>query len=356
MLTALLIVIGVVVSCSQPTIDKPSIEEPTNPNIQNIINELNRLQNIVYEGNTITSNATARDIDNFYDCIVNVPSDSSIDINIYLAVWECVNLQYESKKEELHNLQTPPMEWTDEQKTQYNNRITDLLKIDNNTSYVSLNEKIAKITEIKNKIAGNINPEESSLTIGGVLVENGVVNLTDTNNFEVIKKGDISIAELTININPTKPSELNIKKLYELVQKLISYGITPVINTNDEVTYTINGGDEYIYDEVEYYNTLGGNDLREMGNLNTNKLEIKATFMSGYVTDRIITAKNNAKIKITGNYLDIGENTFIAEDTSSYLLAETVKLTNYNDYYEELWDSKPAYLHYKSISQVTCKE
>lgn len=49
MLTALLIVIGVVVSCSQPTIDKPSIEEPTNPNIQNIINELNRLQNIVYE-------------------------------------------------------------------------------------------------------------------------------------------------------------------------------------------------------------------------------------------------------------------------------------------------------------------
>lgn len=91
--------------------------------------------------------------------------------------------------------------------------------------------------------------------------------------------------------------------------------------------------------------------MREMGNLNTNKLEIKATFMSGYVTDRIITAKNNAKIKITGNYLDIGENTFIAEDTSSYLLAETVKLTNYNDYYEELWDSKPAYLHYKSISQ-----
>lgn len=56
MLTALLIVIGVVTSCSQPTIDKPSIEEPTNPNIQNIINELNRLQNIVYEGNTIVYN------------------------------------------------------------------------------------------------------------------------------------------------------------------------------------------------------------------------------------------------------------------------------------------------------------
>ena len=248
-------------------------------------------------------------------------------------------------------MQTPPESWTEEQKTEYNNQIKELLKTDNNTSYASLNEKIAKITEIKNKIAGNINPEESSLTIGGVLVENGVVNLTDTNNFEIIKKGDILISALTININPTTPSELNIKKLYELVQKLTSYGITPAINTNDEVTYTINGGDEYIYDEVEYYNTLGGNDLREMGNLNTNKLEIKATFMSGYVIDRVITAKNNAKIKITGNYLDIGENTFIAEDTSSYSLAETIKLTNYNDYYEELWDSKPAYLHYKPISQ-----
>lgn len=49
MLTALLIVIGVVVSCSQPTIDKPSIEEPTNPNIQNIINELNRLQSVLVD-------------------------------------------------------------------------------------------------------------------------------------------------------------------------------------------------------------------------------------------------------------------------------------------------------------------
>ena len=248
-------------------------------------------------------------------------------------------------------MQTPPESWTEEQKTEYNNQIKDLLKTDNNTSYASLNENIAKITKIKNEIAGAVNPEESSLSIGGILVENGVVTLTDTNNLEVIKKGEILIPTLTININPITPSELNIKKLYELVQKLISYGITPAINTNGEVTYTINGGDEYIYDEVEYYHTLGGNDLREMGNLNTNKLEIKATYMSGYVIDRVITAKNNAKIKITGNYLDIGENTFIAEDTSSYLLAETVKLTNYNDYYEELWDSKPAYLHYKSISQ-----
>ena len=55
-LNAIIMSSTILTSCSQPTIDKPSIEEPTNPNIQNIINELNRLQNIVYEGNTIVYN------------------------------------------------------------------------------------------------------------------------------------------------------------------------------------------------------------------------------------------------------------------------------------------------------------
>ena len=192
MLTALLIVIGVVTSCSQPTIDKPSIEEPTNPNIQNIINELNRLQNIVYDGNTITSNATKQDIDNFYNYI-DEASSNGVDTNTYLNVWKNVNKSYDTKLDELSKLQTPPESWTEEQKTQYNNQIKEFLKTDNNTSYASLNENIAKIKEIQNNIGGGqVNPGESSLTIGGVLVENGVINLTNTNNFDVVKNGDIS--------------------------------------------------------------------------------------------------------------------------------------------------------------------
>lgn len=338
MLTALLIVIGVVVSCSQPTIDKPSIEEPTNPNIQNIINELNRLQNIVYDGNTITSNATKQDIDNFYNYIID-SSSNGVDTNTYLDVWGKVNSSYDSKLWELSGLQTPPESWTEEQKTQYNNQIKDLLKTDNNTSYASLSEKIVKIKEIQNNIGGGqVNPGESSLTIGGVFVENEVVTLTTTNNFDVVKNGDISIKNLTININPTKPSELNIKTLYNLVQELSSYGITPTINTNNQVTYTINGGDEYkVPEEGPQIYRLQNNDLDTVKNLKTNNFTI-------INTDNIstVTTNENTKVRITGNYLDIGNNTFavktsnpntvINETNTPYKLDSSVKLTNITAY------------------------
>lgn len=350
MLTALLIVIGVVVSCSQPTIDKPSIEEPTNPNIQNIINELNRLQNIVYYGNTITSNATKQDIDNFYNYI-DEASSNGVDTNMYLDVWGNVSFLYESKINELNNLTTPPESWSEEQKTEYNNQIKEFLKTDNNTSYASLNEKIAKIKEIQNNIGGGqVNPGESSLSIGGVLVENGVVTLTTTNNFDVVKNGDISIKNLTININPTKPSELNIKTLYNLVQELSSYGITPTINTNNQVTYTINGGDEYGKELNSDTEEILNNDLYGMGNLITDKLDIKTDYLDGFVYNRTITA-TNTNIKITGNYLDIGENTFIANNGATYTIPETIKLTNKNSYYDKDLTIKPFYPIYKPISQ-----
>lgn len=347
MLTALLIVIGVVTSCSQPTIDKPSIEEPTNPNIQNIINELNRLQNIVYDGNTITSNATKQDIDNFYNYI-DEASSNGIDTNTYLNVWGKVNSSYDSKLWELNGLQTPPESWTEEQKTQYNNQIKDLLKTDNNTSYALLNEKIAQIKEIQNNIGGGqVNPGESSLSIGGVQVENGVVTLTTTNNFDVVKNGDISIKNLTININPTKPSELNIKTLYNLVQELSSYGITPTINTNNQVTYTINGGSKY--GEEIYRQYILDNDLYGMGDLFTNNLTIDTEFNEkNNVVSRTITA-NNTNVKISGNYLDIGENTFIANNGATYTIPETIKLTNYNNYIDES-GKEVYYLSYKPIT------
>lgn len=347
MLTALLIVIGVVVSCSQPTIDKPSIEEPTNPNIQNIINELNRLQNIVYDGNTITSNATKQDIDNFYNYI-DEASSNGIDTNTYLNVWGKVNSSYDSKLWELNGLQTPPESWTEEQKTEYNNQIKELLKTDNNTSYASLNENIAKIKEIQNNIGGGqVNPGESSLSIGGVFVENGVVTLTTTNNFDVVKNGDISIKNLTININPTKPSELNIKTLYNLVQELSSYGITPTINTNNQVTYTIHGGSKYGEETDRQY--ILDNDLYGMGDLFTNNLTIDTEFNEkNNVVSRTITA-NNTNVKISGNYLDIGENTFIAENNATYTIPEAIKLTNYNCYTDASGE-EVVYLFYKPIS------
>ena len=126
---------------------------------------------------------------------------------MYLDVWSNVSFLYVSKINELNNLTTPLEGWTDEQKTQYQTQIENLIKFDDNTSYVSLYEKIAKIKEIQNNIGGGqVNPGESSLTIGGVFVENGVVTLTTTNNFDVVKNGDISIKNLTININPTNPS------------------------------------------------------------------------------------------------------------------------------------------------------
>lgn len=350
MLTALLIVIGVVVSCSQPTIDKPSIEEPTNPNIQNIINELNRLQNIVYDGNsTITSNATKQDIDNFYNYIVD-SSSNGVDTNTYLDVWDKVNSSYDSKLWELNGLQTPPESWTEEQKTEYNNQIKEFLKTDNNTSYASLNEKIAKIKEIQNNIGGGqVNPGESSLSIGGVFVENGVINLTNTNNFDVVKNGDISIKNLTININSTKPSELNIKTLYNLVQELSSYGITPTINTNNQVTYTINGGTGYGTEEGSYQEKILDNDLYGMGDLFTNNLTIDTEFNEkNNVVSRTITA-NNTNVKISGNYLDIGENTFIAENNATYTIPEAIKLTNYNNYIDKTGEIRDT-LRYKPIT------
>ena len=347
MLTALLIVIGVVVSCSQPTIDKPSIEEPTNPNIQNIINELNRLQNIVYDGNTITFNATKQDIDNFYNYIVEA-SSNGVDTNTYLDVWDKVNSSYDSKLWELNGLQTPPESWTDEQKTQYQTQIENLIKFDDNTSYASLNEKIAKIKEIQNNIGGGqVNPGESSLSISGVFVENGVVTLTTTNNFDVVKNGDISIKNLTININPIKPSELNIKTLYNLVQKLSSYGITPTINTNNQVTYTINGGSKYGEETDRQY--ILDNDLYGMGDLFTNNLTIDTEFNEkNNVVSRTITA-NNTNVKISGNYLDIGENTFIAENNATYTIPDAIKLTNYNNYIDESGE-EVYYLSYKPIT------
>lgn len=315
---------------------------------QNIINELNRLQNIVYDGNTITSNATKQDIDNFYNYI-DEASSNGIDTNTYLNVWKNVNKSYDTKLDELSKLQTPPESWTEEQKTEYNNQIKEFLKTDNNTSYASLNEKIAKIKEVQNNIGGGqVNPGESSLSIGGVLVENEVINLTNTNNFDVVKNGDISIKNLTININPTNPSELNIKTLYNLVQELSSYGITPTINTNDKVTYTINGGSKYGEETDRKY--ILDNDLYGMGDLFTNNLTINTEFNEkNNVVSRTIKA-NNTNVKISGNYLDIGENTFIAENNATYTIPEAIKLTNYNNYIDESGE-EVYYLSYKPISQ-----
>ena len=309
------------------------IQPPPPYDNQNIINELNRLQNIVYNGNTITSNATKQDIDNFYNYIVE-SSSNGVDTNTYLNVWGKVNSLYDSKLLELNGLQTPPESWTDEQKTQYQTQIENLIKFDDNTSYVSLSEKIAQINEIRNNIGVNVNPGESSLTIGGVFVENGVINLTNTNNFDVVKNGDISIKNLTININPTKPSELNIKTLYNLTQTLSSYGITPTINTNDKVTYTINGGDEYLPSDPPSIYKLQNNDLDIVKSLKTNNFEIKND-------DNISTIITNENIivKFTGNYLDIGNNTFkvnttktIDETNTPYKLDSLIKLTNLNAY------------------------
>ena len=182
------------------------------------------------------------------------------------------------------------------------------------------------------------------------MVENGVINLTNTNNFDVVKNGDISISKLTININPTKPSELNIKTLYNLVQELSSYGITPTINTNDKVTYTINGGDEYGKELNSDTEEILNNDLYGMGNLITDKLDIKTDYLDGFVYNRTITA-TNTNIKITGNYLDIGENTFIANNGATYTIPETIKLTNKNSYYDKDLTIKPFYPIYKPISQ-----
>lgn len=270
---------------------------------------------------------------------------------MYLDVWNNVSFLYASKINELNNLTTPLEGWTDEQKTQYQTQIENLIKFDDNTSYVSLYEKIAKIKEIQNNIGGGqVNPGESSLTIGGVFVENGVVTLTTTNNFDVVKNGDISIKNLTININPTNPSELNIKTLYNLTQTLSSYGINTTINTNYKVTYTINGGDKYGKELNSDTEEILNNDLYGMGNLITDKLNIKTDYLDGFVYNRTITA-TNTNIKITGNYLDIGENTFIANNGATYTIPETIKLTNKNSYYDKDLTIKPFYPIYKPISQ-----
>lgn len=269
---------------------------------------------------------------------------------MYLDVWSNVSFLYVSKINELNNLTTPLEGWTDEQKTQYQTQIENLIKFDDNTSYVSLYEKIAKIKEIQNNIGGGqVNPGESSLTIGGVFVENGVVTLTTTNNFDVVKNGDISIKNLTININPTNPSELNIKTLYNLTQTLSSYGITPTINTNYKVTYTINGGTGYGTEEGSYQEKILDNDLYGMGDLFTNNLTIDTEFNEkNNVVSRTITA-NNTNVKISGNYLDIGENTFIANNGATYTIPEAIKLTNYNCYTDEFGE-EIFYLFYKPIS------
>ena len=326
------------------------IQPPPPYDNQNIINELNRLQNIVYNGNTITFNATKQDIDNFHNYIVEA-SSNGVDTNMYLDVWSNVSFLYVSKINELNNLTTPPESWTEEQKTQYQTQIENLIKFDDNTSYVSLYEKIAKIKEIQNNIGGGqVNPGESSLTIGGVFVENGVVTLTTTNNFDVVKNGDISIKNLTININPTNPSELNIKTLYNLTQTLSSYGITPTINTNYKVTYTINGGTGYGTEEGSYQEKILDNDLYGMGDLFTNNLTIDTEFNEkNNVVSRTITA-NNTNVKISGNYLDIGENTFIANNGATYTIPETIKLTNYNNYIDKTGEIRDT-LRYKPISQ-----
>ena len=284
-----------------------------------------------------------------YILLLTEASSNGIDTNTYLNICGKVNFSYDSKLWELNGLQTPPESWTEEQKTEYNNQIKEFLKTDNNTSYVSLNKKIAQINEIRNNIGGNVNPGESSLTIGGVLVENGVINLTNTNNFDVVKNGDISISKLTININPTNPSELNIKTLYNLTQTLSSYGITPTINTNNQVTYTINGGTGYGTEEGSYQEKILDNDLYGMGDLNTNNLKIAISYIDGFVDTRTITA-NNTKVKITGNYLDIGENTFIAENNATYTIPEAIKFTNKNRYYDKVNGVMPNDVEYKPIS------
>lgn len=86
-----------------------------------------------------------------------------------------------------------------------------------------------------------------------------------------------------------------------------------------------------------------------MGDLFTNNLTIDTEFNEkNNVVSRTITA-NNTNVKISGNYLDIGENTFIAENNATYTIPEAIKLTNYNNYIDKTGEIRDT-LRYKSIT------
>ena len=177
-------------------------------------------------------------------------------------------------------------------------------------------------------------------------------DITDS-SFDVDVKAENTIKEIIIHIEPDTTQAVSIRKLYDMSKALQENGITSAICTNDRLTYTINGGTETQEQTNEQNEKIVNNDLEFMRNFSvTDKIDIQVTVTadSKYITDRILTAKNGAQILITGNYVDIGENTFIEDGGDFVLENQNATITNYNNYYYWASDSIPAYSTYKPIS------
>ena len=311
-------------------------ESENNP--QEIIAELERLQQIVYHNGSIADGATENDITAFGNYISE--QETQLDIthyrNIYTSVAEAYNNTADTLRQTEASLPQDSAAYTAESWERYQQQISSAPSVGDNPSYSDIrgrNEHLQSALEML--ILAETGP---TIFIGGTGVDSDntitIRDITDS-SFDVDVKAENTIKEIIIHIEPDTTQAVSIRKLYDMSKALQENGITATIYANDRLTYTINGGSNRENNNAE--GKILNNDLADMKSfIIENKVNIEAELEplnKDWVAHRTLTAKNGAQILITGNYLDIGENTFIEDGGDFVLENQDIIITNYNNYY-----------------------
>ncbi len=188
---------------------------------------------------------------------------------------------------------------------------------DNKTISVTVSEK-----------GGNETPSTTT-TINGIKVENNAISLETLENISTLKtlsEEDKEIAKTVeaLNIKFSEEKSVNLVDISKLATNFPKAKIT----ASDNIEYTIDGGTgintdpsspnyDYIEDEFK--------DLTQFEIDGKIKI-IKSTDASEEI--RTITVGDNAKLNITGKYLDIGRNRFVNNaDNDGITLPLDVEIT-----------------------------
>lgn len=222
------------------------------------------------------------------------------------------------------------------------------IKVDNTTLSVIVSEK-----------GGNETPSTTT-TINGIKVENNLISLESLDNIsalQTLSEEDKEIAKTvkTLNIEfPEKEDKTNYSVNLVDISKLATNFPNAKITASDNIEYTINGGtgrNEDIssldYDTIE-------DDFKDL-----TQFEIDGKIKTDSVHDsteiRTITVGDNAKLNITGKYIDIGQNRFVNNaDNDGITLPSDIEITTYNRYRRSI-TSDIAIDQYKQLGLTTPK-
>lgn len=206
----------------------------------------------------------------------------------------------------------------------------DIKVPDNKTISVTVSEK-----------GGNETPSTTT-TINEIKVENNVISLESLDNISALqtlseKDKEIAKTVKTLNIEfPEKEDKTNYSVNLVDISKLATNFPNAKITASNNIEYAINGGTGH-GTEGDFTNAILNDELKKLTEFSIDgKIAIVKTLDKNTIKNdeaieiRTITVSDNAKLNITGKYLDIGRNRFISNvNNDNITLPSDIEITTY---------------------------